>query len=85
MNNQELSFHPIIVLGSLENLNGSDLSHGGHKKSKLVFWSLNLFTNISKFMTGQQLKFDIIAILDMPIVINDSDFELWNPYSRVPK
>lgn len=42
---------------------------------KLVSQSLNLFANTSKLMAVQRLEFYMIAVLDIPIMINGSDLD----------
>ena len=63
----------MVVLDSLEHLNGLDLANGAHRNKKLIFYNVDLFTNISLSMMDQCLKFDLITSLDTLIMINDAD------------
>lgn len=46
---------------------------------------MNLFANISEFMTGQQLKYDMIAVVDTTIIINGSDLDCGTKGSKAKK
>lgn len=73
LKNQELIFHPMAILGSLENSNGLNLANGPQMNTKLILWDMKLFINISKSLIDQWLEYDIIVFLDLPIMINGLD------------
>lgn len=72
---QELIFHPITVLDSVENLNVLGLAKGANTNKNLIFQNFHLFTNISKSMMDQRLKFELIAAFDLLIMINCLDLD----------
>lgn len=76
MLNQLLKFDFLAENGLLKRIHDSDHENEAHKILEMKINGLDFFINTSQFMMIQRLKFDYMAIIGLPNMVNSLDQNL---------
>ena len=76
MRNQELKLDPIAMVSVPKRIIGSELTIGAHRSQKGRTKGLDFFSNISKSIMIQRLRFEPTAMFDLLNILDGLDHNL---------
>lgn len=75
MKNQAIIFDLIVVFGLMNWFKGSNFAKRAQRRPKIETHRFSFFSNISKSIRDQRLRFDHMAILGLLKMINGLDLK----------